>query len=195
MDFESLKNNKGIEILGPILISPKIYEDSRGFFYESWNKKSFSNLINKKVDFVQDNHSKSVNGVLRGLHYQINPYAQAKLVRCVKGEIFDVIVDLRIKSETFGNWSGVMLSQSNFKQLWIPEGFAHGFLTISKLAEVVYKTTNYWNQNYERTILWNDKSISISWPLDLIKSKIPALSEKDKNAYSLEKVIRNSDIF
>ena len=119
MDFESLKNNKGIEILGPILISPKIYEDSRGFFYESWNKKSFSNLINKKVDFVQDNHSKSVNGVLRGLHYQINPFAQAKLVRCVKGEIFDVIVDLRIKSETFGNWSGVMLSQSNFKQLWI----------------------------------------------------------------------------
>ena len=195
MDFESLKNNKGIEILGPILISPKIYEDSRGFFYESWNKKSFSNLINKKVDFVQDNHSKSVNGVLRGLHYQINPFAQAKLVRCVKGEIFDVIVDLRIKSETFGNWSGVILSQSNFKQLWIPEGFAHGFLTISKLAEVVYKTTNYWNQNYERTILWNDKSISISWPLDLIKSKLPALSEKDKNAYSLEKVIRNSDIF
>ncbi len=195
MDFESLKNNKGIEILGPILISPKIYEDSRGFFYESWNKKSFSNLINKKVDFVQDNHSKSVNGVLRGLHYQINPFAQAKLVRCVKGEIFDVIVDLRIKSETFGNWSGVILSQSNFKQLWIPEGFAHGFLTISKLAEVVYKTTNYWNQNSERTILWNDKSISISWPLDLIKSKLPALSEKDKNAYSLEKVIRNSDIF
>ena len=195
MDFESLKNNKGIEILGPILISPKIYEDSRGFFYESWNKKSFSNLINKKVDFVQDNHSKSVNGVLRGLHYQINPYAQAKLVRCVKGEIFDVIVDLRIKSETFGNWSGVMLSQSNFKQLWIPEGFAHGFLTISKLAEVVYKTTNYWNQNYERTILWNDKSISISWPLDLIKSKLPTLSEKDKNGYSLEKVISNSDIF
>jgi len=195
MDFESLKNNKGIEILGPILISPKIYEDSRGFFYESWNKKSFSNLINKKVDFVQDNHSKSVNGVLRGLHYQINPFAQAKLVRCVKGEIFDVIVDLRIKSETFGNWSGVMLSQSNFKQLWIPEGFAHGFLTISKLAEVVYKTTNYWNQNSERTILWNDKSISINWPLDLIKSKLPSLSEKDKNAYSLEKVIRNSDIF
>ena len=195
MDFESLKNNKGIEILGPILISPKIYEDSRGFFYESWNKKSFSNLINKKVDFVQDNHSKSVNGVLRGLHYQINPFAQAKLVRCVKGEIFDVIVDLRIKSETFGNWSGVMLSQSNFKQLWIPEGFAHGFLTISKLAEVVYKTTNYWNQNSERTILWNDKSISISWPLDLIKSKLPTLSEKDKNGYSLEKVISNSDIF
>ena len=195
MDFESLKNNKGIEILGPILISPKIYEDSRGFFYESWNKKSFSNLINKKVDFVQDNHSKSVNGVLRGLHYQINPFAQAKLVRCVKGEIFDVIVDLRIKSETFGNWSGVMLSQSNFKQLWIPEGFAHGFLTISKLAEVVYKTTNYWNQNSERTILWNDKTISISWPLDLIKSKLPALSEKDKNADSLEKVIRSSDIF
>lgn len=195
MDYESLKNNKGIEILGPILISPKIYEDSRGFFYESWNKKSFSNLINKKVDFVQDNHSKSVNGVLRGLHYQINPFAQAKLVRCVKGEIFDVIVDLRIKSETFGNWAGVMLSQSNFKQLWIPEGFAHGFLTISKLAEVVYKTTNYWNQNSERTILWNDKSISISWPLDLIKSKLPALSEKDKNADSLEKVIRNSDIF
>lgn len=195
MHLKSLKTIEGIEIKGPLLFTPKIFEDSRGFFYESWNKASFSNFINKKVDFVQDNHSKSQAGVLRGLHYQTNPNAQAKLVRCIKGEIFDVIVDLRIKSKTFGKWSGIKLNQNNLKQLWIPEGFAHGFLTISEFAEVIYKTTNYWNKESERTIIWDDKKISINWPIKLLKGKSPILSDKDNNALSFEKVTFNSEIF
>ena len=146
MNLNSLKTIEDIEIDGPLLISPRIFEDSRGFFYESWNKESFFKLTNKNLNFVQDNHSKSSIGVLRGLHYQLNPYPQGKLVRCIKGSIFDVIVDLRIESKTFSKWAGVVLSQDNFKELWIPEGFGHGFLTMSDTAEVVYKTTNYWQK-------------------------------------------------
>ncbi len=195
MKISSLKTIEDIEIDGPLLITPKIFEDSRGFFYESWNKKSFFKLTNLNLDFVQDNHSKSYNGVLRGLHYQLKPYPQGKLVRCIKGSIFDVVVDLRSKSKTFGKWSSVVLSQDNLKELWVPEGFGHGFLTISENAEVVYKTTNYWEKNYERSILWNDRRISIKWPLESLKNKLPILSIKDKNAPTLEAAITNSEIF
>ena len=193
--YNSLKTIENIEIEGPLLISPEIYNDSRGFFFESWNREKFSNITKPKTDFVQDNHSKSQKGVLRGLHYQLNPNAQGKLIRCISGEIFDVIIDLRVKSKTFSKWSGVFLSQTNFKELWIPEGFAHGFLTISDTAEIIYKTTNYWNKNFERSIIWNDKTLSINWPLNYLKTKSPLLSPKDKNAPTLEQAIINSDIF
>ena len=195
MNLNSLKTIEDIEIDGPLLISPRIFEDNRGFFYESWNKESFFKLTNKNLNFVQDNHSKSSLGVLRGLHYQLQPYPQGKLVRCIKGSIFDVIVDLRLESKTFGKWAGEVLSQDNFKEIWIPEGFGHGFLTISETAEVVYKTTNYWQKNFERTILWNDKRISIKWPLEYLHPKSPILSIKDKNAQTLETAILKSEVF
>ena len=195
MILNSLKTIENIEIKGPYLISPKIFEDSRGFFYESWNKETFLKLSNNNLNFVQDNHSKSKKGVLRGLHYQLNPYAQGKLVRCINGSIYDVLVDLRIKSKTFGKWAGVFLSKENFNQIWIPEGFAHGFLTISDTAEIIYKTTNYWQKNFERSIIWNDKSISIKWPLDYLKSYSPTLSFKDKNSQTLDSAISKSEVF
>ncbi len=195
MKLTTLKTTENIEIDGPLLITPNIFEDSRGFFYESWNKEEFFKLTNMKVDFVQDNHSKSSNGVLRGLHYQLRPYPQAKLVRCIKGDIFDVIVDLRIKSKTFGKWSSAVLSQQNHNELWVPEGFAHGFLTTSDSAEVIYKTTNYWAKDFERSILWNDREISIKWPIEFLDSKYPKLSIKDKNAPTLEEAISKSEVF
>ena len=190
-----LKTTENINIQGPLLISPTLFEDERGFFFESWNELSFNNLIERKVNFVQDNHSKSTLGVIRGLHYQLNPNAQGKLVRCINGEIFDVIVDLRIKSCTFGKWSGVYLSQKNQNELWIPEGFAHGFLSMSISAEIVYKTTNYWSRESERAIIWNDKNISINWPTEAINFSSPLLSSKDMNASTLDKAILNSEIF
>ena len=195
MKISSLKTEEDIEIDGPLLVSPNIFEDTRGFFYESWNKEAFFKLTNMKLDFVQDNHSKSSNGVLRGLHYQLNPYPQGKLVRCIKGSIFDVVVDLRIQSKTFGKWSSAILSQLNHNELWVPEGFAHGFLTISDSAEVIYKTTNYWAKDFERSILWNDRKISIEWPIESLESKSPKLSMKDKNAQTLEKAISKSEVF
>lgn len=195
MIINPLKTIEDIEIKGPLLISPTIFEDSRGFFYESWNKDSFFKLTNNNLDFVQDNHSKSKMGVLRGLHYQLNPYPQGKLVRCIQGSIFDVLVDLRIKSKTFGKWAGKLLTHENLNQLWIPEGFAHGFITISETAEVVYKTTNYWKTNYERSIIWNDKRISIKWPLEFLKPNSPILSIKDQNAQTLDSAILKSEVF
>ena len=195
MKISPLKTTDNIEIDGPLVISPNIFEDSRGFFYESWNKETFFKLTNVKLDFVQDNHSKSSIGVLRGLHYQLNPYQQGKLVRCIKGSIFDVVVDLRIESKTFGKWSSAVLTQENHKELWVPEGFAHGFLTTSNSAEVIYKTTNYWAKDFERSITWNDKNISIKWPLEAFESKPPKLSPKDKNAQSLKEAISKSEVF
>ena len=156
MNIKNLKSQKNEIIDGPLLIKPSVFQDKRGFFLESWNKKIFDKAINSEIKFVQDNHSRSSKGVLRGLHYQLNPYPQGKLVRCIKGSIFDVVVDLRIQSKTFGKWSSAILSQLNHNELWVPEGFAHGFLTISDSAEVIYKTTNYWAKDFERSILWND---------------------------------------
>nr|WP_304187168.1 dTDP-4-dehydrorhamnose 3,5-epimerase [Hafnia alvei] len=165
------------EIPDVLIFEPKVFGDERGFFFESFNQKVFEEAVGYPVHFVQDNHSKSSKGVLRGLHYQLAPFAQGKLVRCVAGEVFDVAVDIRKDSETFGKWVGVNLSAENKRQLWIPEGFAHGFLTLSDAAEFLYKTTNYYNPEMERGIIWNDPMLSIEWG----ESLNVVLSNKDLN--------------
>ncbi|TBM00963.1 dTDP-4-dehydrorhamnose 3,5-epimerase [Hafnia paralvei] len=159
-----------------LIFEPKVFGDERGFFYESFNQKVFEEAVGHPVNFVQDNHSKSSKGVLRGLHYQLPPHAQGKLVRCIAGEVFDVAVDIRRESKTFGKWVGVNLSAENKRQLWIPEGFAHGFLTISDTAEFVYKTSNYYNPKSDCGIIWNDPTIKIDWKL----IEKPLLSNKDE---------------
>jgi dTDP-4-dehydrorhamnose 3,5-epimerase len=166
------------------LIEPKIFGDDRGFFFESFNNNTFNNAIGRDAKFVQDNHSKSSKNVLRGLHYQLPPKAQGKLVRVTQGEVFDVAVDIRKNSPTFGQWVGEILSAENKKQLWIPEGFAHGFLTLSDTAEFIYKTTDYYAPELERCIIWNDETLGINWPL--IEGAPPILSEKDKAAKSFK---------
>ena len=191
MKIKSLKNDQGVEFEGLLLITPDNYKDQRGFFYESWNKKVFDKQTNSKTNFVQDNHSSSSKGVLRGLHYQINPSPQGKLVRCVFGEIFDVAVDLRRKSKTFANWVGVNLSAENMQQFWIPEGFAHGFLTMSDNAEVLYKTTDFWEKDCEKSIKWDDETLSINWPLEKINLDFPLLSKKDKESKTFQKSLKN----
>lgn len=162
------------------IIEPKVFGDERGFFFESFNQKIFEQAVGRPVTFVQDNHSKSSKGVLRGLHYQLPPHAQGKLVRCVVGEVFDVAVDIRKSSPTFGQWVGVNLSAENKRQLWIPEGFAHGFLTLSETAEFLYKTTNYYAPESEGGIRWNDPQLKINWPL---LGGIN-LSKKDSDSFS-----------
>ena len=159
------------------IIEPKVFGDERGFFFESFNQKIFEEAVGRPVTFVQDNHSKSSRGVLRGLHYQLPPHAQGKLVRCVVGEVFDVAVDIRKSSPTFGQWVGVNLSAENKRQLWIPEGFAHGFLTLSETAEFLYKTTNFYHQASECAIRWDDSNIAIIWPTADVM-----LSSKDLSA-------------
>lgn len=146
------------------IFEPKVFGDERGFFMESFSQKIFEEATGLKRDFVQDNHSKSVKGVLRGLHFQLPPMAQGKLVRVVQGEVFDVAVDIRRSSPTFGQWAGVHLSADNKRQLWVPEGFAHGFLTLSDTAEFLYKTTNYYSPAHEGAIIWNDPTLNIQWP-------------------------------
>ena len=163
-----------------LLIEPKVFGDDRGFFFESFNEKQFATAIGKTVSFAQDNHSKSTRGVLRGLHYQIQQ-PQGKLVRVVSGEVFDVAVDIRRHSPTFGLWVGATLSAENKRQLWVPEGFAHGFVVTSDSAEFLYKTTDYWAPEYERCIAWNDPAIGIKWPID----GSPILSGKDQNGMLL----------
>ena len=195
MQIDELKTNLGEVVKDIFLITPNIYNDERGFFMESWNKRNFNKALGENIDFCQDNHSHSSKGVLRGLHYQLYPKAQGKLVRCLQGTIFDVAVDLRKSSKTFGQWLGVKLSEENNYQLWIPEGFAHGFLTLSKNADVSYKTTNYWSKEYERTISWNDRQLSIQWPIKEIDMKYPILAQKDKNAPSFAEIKNSLDIF
>ncbi|WP_253383865.1 dTDP-4-dehydrorhamnose 3,5-epimerase [unidentified bacterial endosymbiont] len=147
-----------------LILEPRVFGDERGFFMESFNQHAFETAVGYGVQFVQDNHSKSSKGVLRGLHFQLAPHAQGKLVRCVTGEVFDVAVDIRKSSATFGKWVGVNLSGQNKRQLWIPEGFAHGFLVLSETAEFLYKTTNYYAPEFDRGIKWDDPSIGIEWP-------------------------------
>jgi dTDP-4-dehydrorhamnose 3,5-epimerase len=165
-----------------LVLEPKVFGDSRGFFYESFNQEAFSNATGLDVQFVQDNHSRSTKGVLRGLHYQLPPFAQGKLVRCTRGAVWDVAVDIRKSSATFGNWAGVELSQDNHKQFWIPPGFAHGFIVLSDTADFLYKTTAYYSPTHDRCIVWNDRAIEIQWP-DI--GAQPALSEKDANGLTL----------
>lgn len=173
-------------LLDVLILEPAVFGDDRGFFYESYNQKRFAELTGLACEFVQDNHSKSAKGVLRGLHYQIQQ-SQGKLVRVTAGAVFDVVVDLRKSSPTFGNWIGVELSAENKRQLWIPEGFAHGFMVTSDSAEFLYKTTDYWAPQYERSILWNDPAIGIDWPLE----GEPLLSGKDK----LGMLLADADVF
>ena len=165
MEYLNVTSNKGNLINGPLIIKPNIFFDDRGYFFESWNQSEFNQIISKQVNFVQDNHSQSKFGVLRGLHYQLKPKAQAKLVRCTKGEIFDVLVDLRKGSDTYSEWSSVVLNEQNKLQFWIPEGFAHGFISLEDFTEVQYKTNEYWDRESERSLSWNDKDININWPL------------------------------
>jgi len=156
------------------IIEPKVFGDARGYFYESFNAREFGEQVEADVVFVQDNHSRSARGVLRGLHYQIE-HAQGKLVRVVEGEVFDVAVDIRRSSPNFGKWEGVVLSAQNNRQLWVPPGFAHGFVVLSESAQFLYKTTDYWYQAHERSIVWNDPEIGIEWPIDFE----PVLAAKD----------------
>ena len=169
---------------GLLILEPMIFGDERGFFYESYNQRDFLKKVGLDVIFVQANHSHSVQGVLRGLHYQVKQ-PQGKLVSVIRGKIFDVVVDLRQVSSTFGKWESFELSEENRKQLWIPPGFAHGFLTLSKSADVLYKTTDYYAPEHERTLAWNDPEISVSWPLEEVGEF--QLSEKDGAGISLEK--------
>jgi dTDP-4-dehydrorhamnose 3,5-epimerase len=166
-----------LQIPDVFLIEPDVFEDERGFFFESFNQNVFEKLTGIFPTFVQDNHSKSTKDVLRGLHYQLPPKAQDKLVRVVLGEVFDVAVDIREFSPTFGQWTAEILSADNKKQLWIPAGFAHGFQVISEEAEVLYKTTCYWSKQHENTIAWADPHLKIKWPL----ASSPIISEKDHN--------------
>ena len=174
------------EIPDVLIIEPRVFGDGRGFFYESFNKKTFEELTNVSVDFVQDNHSKSTQGVLRGLHYQIQQ-PQGKLVRVSAGEVLDVAVDLRKSSATFGQWVSVKLSAENKRQLWVPAGFAHGFVVLSETAEFLYKTTDYYAPEYERCIRWDDADLAIDWQY----AKTPLVSEKD----ALGPAFKDADLF
>jgi dTDP-4-dehydrorhamnose 3,5-epimerase len=199
MQAERLISFQGTQIQGPLLIIPRVFGDARGFFFESWNAGAFAQALEADgqpvPDFVQDNHSRSSQGVLRGLHYQLPPHPQGKLVRCVLGEIFDVAVDIRKSSATFGQWAGVRLSATNHQQLWVPAGFAHGFLTLSEHAEVLYKTTDFWSRDCERAIRWDDPQLGITWPpLEAAAAAAPLLSEKDAVAPLLAE-LNGSDLF
>lgn len=167
-----------LAIADVILFEPKVFGDARGFFLESFNQKAFDDATGSHYDFVQDNHSRSAQGVLRGLHYQLPPHAQGKLVRVVQGAVFDVAVDVRRSSPTFGQWVGAELTAENHKQLWVPPGFAHGFVVLSETADFLYKTTNYYAPAFERSIAWNDPHLAIEWPLNAE----PQLSAKDAQA-------------
>ena len=162
-----------------LIVEPKVFGDARGFFTESWNESVFNKAVGYEVRFVQDNHSRSARGVLRGLHYQMLPHAQGKLVRCVAGSVFDVAVDMRRSSPNLGRWAGVELTAENHRQLWVPPGFAHGFLVLSETADFLYKTTDYYAPQTEGGLRWDDPSVGVEWP-DL--GVAPLLAEKDAKA-------------
>ena len=171
-------------LAGVLILEPRVFGDARGFFMESYNRRSFAQATGLDLDFVQDNHSRSSKGVLRGLHYQLRQ-PQGKLVRAVRGAIFDVAVDIRRGSPTFGQWTGVELSEDNRRQLWVPAGLAHGFLVLSEAAEVLYKTTDYYAPEHERSIAWDDTAIAIDWPLAALGLAEPLLSGKDRAGVTL----------
>ena len=194
MQVEQLvSTSDGAWVQGPLLLRPQVFADDRGFFFESWNQRSFQAALVQggyseddamAIEFCQDNHSRSSRGVLRGLHYQLEPEPQGKLVRCIAGAVFDVAVDLRRSSKTFGHWVGAELSADNYNQLWVPVGFAHGFLTLSDSAEVLYKASGFWNKACERSLRWNDSQLAIAWPHDRIGRQEPVLADKDALASS-----------
>jgi dTDP-4-dehydrorhamnose 3,5-epimerase len=169
-------------IEGVLIFEPKVFGDERGFFFESFNGKVFEDAVGARVEFVQDNHSRSARGVLRGLHFQRPPHAQGKLVRVTQGSVYDVAVDIRRDSPTFGRWVGVELSGSNHRQMWIPAGLAHGFLVTSDSADFLYKTTDYYAPQAEGAVRWDDPELGIAWPLEALGGEPPALSAKDAAA-------------
>ena len=191
MEINKVFSNKGNPVKGPLIIKPEIFKDNRGLFYESWNQSLFNDKLTDSIDFCQDNHSLSNFGVIRGLHYQIYPEPQGKLVRCISGEIFDVAVDIRKTSDTFGEWVSVFLSSQNKDIFWIPVGFAHGFLSLKDNTEVLYKASGRWSKEHDRSIRWNDEKININWPLKNFNILNPILSIKDANAPFLNE----ADIF
>ena len=195
MQFEQLTTGFGALMQGPLLITPQAFGDARGWFFESWNQRKFDDAASEAVLFSQDNHSRSVQGVLRGLHYQLAPEPQAKLVRATAGAIFDVAVDIRRGSSTFGAWVGAELNAENKFQLWIPEGFAHGFLTLSDVAEVQYKARGFWNKSCERAIVWNDPDLAIAWPTAQLNGSEVSLSGKDAEAAGFKAAEAAGDVF
>jgi dTDP-4-dehydrorhamnose 3,5-epimerase len=184
----------GQSVDGPLLMTPQVFCDQRGYFFESWNQRRFDEFVGTPTSFLQDNHSRSVRGVLRGLHYQLKPGTQGKLVRCCTGAIYDVAVDLRLTSPTFGHWVSAELSAENQRQLWIPVGFAHGFLTMSESSDVLYKASGYWNLACERSIRWNDPMLAISWPLAAAGVLQPLLADKDATAPLLAELIAAGEV-
>ena len=173
------------------IIVPNIFKDKRGYFFESFNRDEFNKKTGIELNFVQENQSKSEFGVVRGLHYQLEPKPQGKLVRCVSGTVFDVAVDIRQSSPTFGEWTSVVLDNLNKKMFWIPAGFAHGFLALEENSEVLYKASEFWSNDHDRSIKWNDTNININWPLNDINCSEPRLSEKDAKAPPL----KNAEVF
>ena len=195
MKFQNLKTNKNTTINGPLLLKPTIYEDNRGYFYESWNQSAFNKALDKDIIFIQDNISISRKGVVRGLHFQINPKPQGKLITCRKGSIFDVAVDLRESSNTFGYYCSAYLDEENKDQLWIPNGFAHGFMSLSDNTEVQYKVQGSWDTNCERSIKWDDPDLCIDWPIIINKIDKIILSRKDSIAPSFKSILKSGDFF
>ena len=195
MRVDRLHTPQGRLVDGPLLITPQAFDDERGWFFESWNQRLFDEAVGEPVLFTQDNHSRSLRGVLRGLHYQLAPEPQAKVVRASIGTVFDVTVDLRQSSPTFGEWVSAELSAENKAQIWIPEGFAHGFLTLSDVAEVQYKARGFWNKRCERAILWNDPDLAIAWPLEQLEGTSVSLSRKDAGAAGFHIAINAGDVF
>jgi dTDP-4-dehydrorhamnose 3,5-epimerase len=195
MQVELLSTASGVPMQGPLLITPQVFGDDRGFFFESWNQRRFDDAVGTPTTFCQDNHSRSSRGVLRGLHYQLEPEPQGKLVRCTAGAIFDVVVDLRRSSATFGQSVGAELSAENQQQMWVPVGFAHGFLTLSESAEVLYKASGFWSKTCERSLLWSDPELAIAWPLDQLGGAGPLLAEKDAAAPGLAQAVAAGDVF
>ena len=195
MQVEQLNSAQGLSIDGPLLITPRAFGDERGWFFESWNHTRFNEAAGETVLFSQDNHSLSMRGVLRGLHYQLAPEPQAKLVRASLGSIFDVAVDIRRSSPSFGQWVGAVLSAENKQQLWVPEGFAHGFLTLSDVAEVQYKARGFWNKQCERAIRWDDPELAIDWPHDQLEGATVNLSDKDAAAPTFSEAQTSGDLY
>lgn len=204
MQAERLMGSGGTWLEGPLLMTPRVFKDDRGFFFESWNERSFqSALVDAGVAeaeaqvlrFRQDNHSRSIRGVLRGFHFQLPPEPQGKLVRCSVGEIIDVAVDLRRSSSTYGQWVSAELSAANHQQLWVPVGFAHGFLTLSDVAEVQYKASGFWNRDCERSLHWDDPTLQLEWPLRRAGVAAPLLACKDAEAPSLAELERAGEVF
>lgn len=195
MKVKTLSSNLGNQISGPLEFFPEIFYDERGYFIESWNKNIFNNDLKEKIIFVQDNESMSKKGVLRGLHYQLPPYGQDKLIRVINGSIYDVIVDLRKDSPTFMEWTGVKICSTIKNQLWIPKGFAHGFLTLSNSAIIQYKVTNFWSKEHERTLIWNDEDIKVVWPSNVFGDKEFLISEKDTNGETYKSLLKSCSLF